>query len=91
MAMCSSFEQFEVKVKGSKGSTYAVTHGRVADGSRDFSCTCAAFKFRHGYCKHINDVRNQACLWHQQFHGGKAIDGNCPNCGEKVIGIMCAV
>ena len=93
MAMCSSFEQFEVRVKGSKGSTYVVNHGRVAHGDclYDFACTCAAFKFRTGHCKHIKAVESQACLWHQQSDGGEAMDGKCPNCGEKVIGIMCAV
>ncbi len=93
MAMCASYERFEVKVKGSKGATYAVTHGRVAHGDclYDFACTCPAFKFRPGHCKHIKAVESQACLWHEQSDGGAAVDGKCPRCNGPVIGIMCAV
>ena len=98
MAVCSSWERFEVKVKGSKGAEYTVTHSkqsRDADYEYGFSCTCPAFKYRKGECKHIKAVKVDAliniCLWHQQFDGNESKDGACPKCGEPVIGIMCAV
>tara|TARA_Y100000310_G_C20577716_1_gene761304 strand:- start:630 stop:953 length:324 start_codon:yes stop_codon:yes gene_type:complete len=98
MAMCSSWEHLEVKVKGSKGAEYIVTHGKLrrdADYEYGFSCNCPAFKYRKGECKHIKAVKVDTllniCLWHQQFDGGAAIDGMCPKCGNEIIGIMCAV
>ena len=94
MAMCSSWEHFEIKVKGSKGAEYIVTHGKQskdADYIYGFSCTCPAFKYQKGYCKHIKAVEKKTCLWHQQFDGGVAVNGTCPQCGNDIIGIMCAV
>ena len=94
MAMCASWEHLEVKVKGSKGAEYIVVHGRQskdADYMYGFSCNCAAFKWRKGECKHIKAVKENVCLWHQQFDGGVAVDGTCPKCGNEIIGIMCAV
>jgi len=91
MAMCSSWDTFERKVKGTK--EYLVTHGKADTGDYEyeFRCTCPAFQFRKGECKHIKSVKDKACLWHQQFDGGETKDGKCPKCNGATIGIMCAV
>jgi len=93
MAMCSSWERFTKKVAGSKGVEYFVTHERQLNGDYEygFSCTCPSFKFRKGECKHIKEVKGDACLWHQQFDGGELKDGKCPRCGGGVKFVMCAV
>ena len=94
MSMCSSWETFEAKVMGSATEPYIVAHERLQDGSDyiyGFTCTCPAFKYREGDCKHIDAVRERACLWHQQMDGGESSNGTCPKCGDSVIGIMCAV
>jgi hypothetical protein len=92
MAICSSWDSFERTVKGTKD--YLVTHGKKADTGDyeyEFHCTCPAFQFRKGECKHIKSVRDEACLWHEQFDAPVQNPGVCPKCGASTVGIMCAV
>lgn len=58
----------------------------------DFSCNCPAYQYGKGkYCKHIEQVKDQHCGWHQQTDGGELIDGKCPWCGGEVVDIMVGV
>lgn len=45
----------EYKVKGSTGNTYTVK----TDGFGKWSCTCPAFKWQKGNCKHIEAIKKQ--------------------------------
>jgi len=95
MVMCKTNEFWQKQVVGSKGSVYTVTFDALShkrhDVVCDFSCTCQAYKFGKKYCKHIEAVKGDRCGWHQQFDGGEAINGKCPQCGGEIVGIVVGV
>lgn len=95
---CLSQENFETEVKGSKGKTYTVKHGREhknrGECEVDWSCDCPAYKFKPGYCKHIKAVQESGdfCGWMQFFDGGEVehdTEGTpiCPECGGPVTSL----
>lgn len=96
MYMCRSNEHWQRKVEGSKGAVHTVSFGR--HGHKDqtcvmgYSCTCPAFKYRPGDCKHIKAVKGQRCGWHQQMDGGAPTKrGRCPRCNGEVVAIRVGV
>lgn len=95
LLMCASWEEYSVKVPGSKGDIYTVSHGYAPPSHPyqfRYSCDCKGFQF-HGTCKHVKKVEqeNPACLWHQQFDGGDIVNGKCPKCGGEAREVLCAV
>lgn len=96
---CESAENFETAVEGSNGAKYTVrfdqySHKQQSPVDHDWSCTCAAYKYRPGHCKHIEAVMASGarCGWMQFIDGGTVDtkDGEpcCPDCGGpvKVLG-----
>lgn len=94
--MCSSNEGWDQKVSSSRGDKeYLVSYERLppnAPYQYGFVCNCHAFKFGKGKeCKHILSAKKNFCGWHEQFDSGSAVDGKCPRCSAKTVGIRCAV
>lgn len=79
------------KVEGSKGDIYMVT-GLFSERHQP-ECTCPAFMYHGGRCKHIKKLEAEACTWHQQWNNypPQKEEGVCPNCGGPSVQIMCAV
>ena len=96
MAMCSSNENWEKIVPGRQGS-YIVRYDKLNHKNKhithDFSCTCPAYQYSRGakYCKHIEQVKDEFCGWHQGWDEGTAKDGRCPKCGNELINAMIGV
>lgn len=93
---CASAEDWNTKVKGSTGKTYTVRYGskghkNIHDVEHDYSCTCEAYRYQSGYCKHIKQVikEKRRCGWMQFVDGGVPglIQGEliCPECGDSVV------
>ncbi len=93
MQQCCSNVFWEKEVKGSKDNIYTVSFEKQYGGDYeyDYECTCPAFKHRPGYCKHILEVKDDRCGWHEQHCAGTAQDSKCPNCGGPVEVVMCGV
>ena len=65
-------------------------------GNNVEACTCPAFKFGKGKpCKHINQVKEQACFWHSMFGSLQSEEQNknmvCPDCGGQTEYVRVAV
>ena len=92
---CKSNSYWEIGVDGSNGKKYKVTFERQfgnRDYDYDYECTCPAFKYKPGYCKHIKAVKDERCGWSRQWDGGNSTDDNkCPKCGGDVEGVLIAV
>lgn len=92
---CESAEDFTTEVDGK----YTVRWNRMSHKNRDigydYSCTCPAYKFRPGYCKHIKQViaSGKHCNWNQFIEGGKIDpkDPKCPRCGKSAFPARYAV
>lgn len=74
------------------GTTYRVEYGETfrldAPMQRDYSCTCPAYVKTGGkrYCKHINAVRKDRCLWNSHFEPQPMPAGGvCPDCGGPLV------
>jgi hypothetical protein len=92
---CSTNEHYVEVVPGSKGAKYTVRYGTTPQGPYQYgwSCTCPAFKFKGGDCKHIKAVESNRCA-----HGHDACMGSpspmgetCPECGSETSVIRVAV
>jgi len=87
-ALCRSAQLWQREVRGSEGKIYFVRWGRYGhkEGTQfGYSCSCKAFQFRSGLCKHVKAVRDEHCGWHQFMDGGEPTEkGYCPEC-EGVI------
>ena len=92
---CSTNEHYEEVVPGSKGASYTVRYGTTPQGPYQYgwSCTCPAFKFKGGDCKHIKAVESNRCA-----HGHDACMGSpspmgetCPECDGPTSVIQVAV
>lgn len=62
----------------------------------DYSCDCPAYKFRPGYCKHIEAVKDEHCTWQQMYDGGEPVENEdgelrCPKCGAEVTAMRYGV
>ena len=92
---CSTNEHFETVVPGSKGAEYTVTYGRTPSGPYQYgwTCTCPAFKFRGGECKHIKQAEKERCGYgHDAVCGSPSEMGDtCPECGSETTVIQVAV
>lgn len=92
---CESAENFATEVDGKYIVRFDELHHKNRDVQYDYSCTCKAYKFRPGYCKHIKQVigSNQHCNWNQFIDGGEvdSSDPRCPRCGRPAIAIKYAV
>lgn len=85
---CATNLHWSLKVPGSKNTTHTVSwsreHKNTAHYQYDYSCTCHAYKFKPGYCKHIESVKGQHCGWDQFIRGGEPKEVNgvkvCPCC-----------
>lgn len=56
---CKSNRFWVTCVKGSKGKSYNVCwSGNHKTPGVHWSCSCKAYQFRHGYCKHIIELVN---------------------------------
>jgi len=60
----------------------------------DYSCTCPAYKYQKGYCKHILAVKEKRCGWDQFTSGGDpclVVFGDnkwcCPKCCGPIFSI----
>jgi len=86
---CRSALELSKEVAGSHGETYVVTLSRQNPGPcrSNWHCTCPAFRYRRGDCKHIRRVRaDDHCGWAEFLDGGEPdrdANGNvtCPRCG----------
>jgi hypothetical protein len=98
---CSSVFYWELEVQGSSGK-YIVRWSKEHKASDRFklgySCSCPAYKYQAGECKHIKRVRreNRRCGWSQEIDGGepdRLENGKlqCPGCGDSVIAYEIAV
>ena len=92
---CESADAWSTQVKGSK-ETYSVVWGSAHKNwypvKLDWSCTCKAYKYRPGYCKHINKViaSGAHCNWSEfidRTEVGEDSTGNpcCPKCQGRVF------
>lgn len=97
---CSTNEEWELQVPGSKGASYTVRfsrlYGRDAEIQRcqhGYTCSCPAFTkglSAHMPCKHIKAAREYRCAWNWEFEPTAEPDrdenGNpcCPQCGRPV-------
>lgn len=89
--VCPSVLSWHKRIQGSRGNAYEVRYGFMPNGDYEYgwSCTCLAFKFRGGECKHIAAVKHERCAWGEDaFCGGGSSHqprgGKCPNCGEEL-------
>jgi len=89
---CAKNLFFTIKIAGSNGKEYEVTYGEMFGLYHyDWSCTCPAFKFNQGDCKHIKSAKELKCNWGSEAFMGSHTeanpDGTCPECGgeTKVI------
>ena len=98
---CSSVFDWELEIPGSKPKdTWVVRWSREHKENEKFkfgySCSCPAYKYRPGECKHIKLARrqNRRCGWSQEIDGGEpesvGEDGGlerlfCPGCGDAVV------
>ena len=68
--------------------TFGIQHKFHRQVMLDFACNCKAYKYRPGYCKHIKEVQDEKCTWHQHKDGGPPLekDGQkcCPVCEGPV-------
>lgn len=97
---CSSHENFETFVQGSRGNQYQVRHMLLSPPEQErqgaqygWHCSCPGYKFR-GWCRHVEQVKavphgqGGACLWDSFVSGGEPMDDNgtdrCPRCGAEV-------
>ena len=83
--MCMSLRKAsQHTVDGSKGQKYSV---EFSEDVQDWHCTCRAFQFYNGHCKHIKKIisENPCCDWTGENpdldHDGANI---CPQCGGPV-------
>ena len=83
-AVCDTALNFVTKVRGTKGSVYTVSFGESTFGryAHDWTCNCAAFKFRRT-CKHIESAKSTQCNWNADFSDNQSHDA-CPQCGGDV-------
>jgi hypothetical protein len=92
---CLSNEEFLTFVASSNGEkVYTVTFGPEHKNHEkvvnDWACTCEAYKYRDGYCKHIKKVQasRERCGWYQFADGGEPDTSSegpkCPKCGGPV-------
>lgn len=85
---CISNENWQRKVEGSQGKTYTVCHGRSHKYRNlyqlDFSCDCPSYKFREGYCKHIEQVKHEFCGWNSLYDEERINGDKCPRCGDDI-------
>lgn len=97
---CITAEDWSMLVTSSDGKkTHTVSFGKNHKHENhvecDYSCTCEAYKYRKGYCKHIEAVKHLHCGWMQFIDGGEPVDkiGEkvCPRCGSYVSARMWAV
>lgn len=82
---CTSFYSWQIPVRGSEGRLYQLTYGMKGhkfDSGRDYGCTCPAYKYRTGYCKHIIDKQRFHCNWHEPIASPDSMMGTCPQCGR---------
>lgn len=98
--MCSSCENFEALIKGSKGQFYKVRYGRTPQGPYQYgwSCSCPSFKFNpHNNCKHIVEAMTEEwCGWNnccEMATPDYDSNGNpvCPRCKGSVVPMRIAV
>lgn len=76
--VCDSLANFRTKVLSSKGKEYY----DVVHLSTGWNCTCPAFAFRGGQCKHIIQAKDEVCEWKGDDPNE---DGTCPRCGADVV------
>ena len=103
---CEQTELFSIEVEGSGDEKYTVRwdrfhHLNSDKWAFDYSCTCKAYKFREGDCKHIKKIKEEGlrCMWEEGSGRISTIDygeadekpDGCPECGGPVIMIRRAV
>lgn len=100
--VCKTNIFWKKEVKGTTG-IYDVVWAKTPPGSLvqyDYACTCKAFKYRHGYCKHIHEVKHDRCRWNLELSPdaeAKRVVGEngpqyvCPKCGEEAVPVTVSV
>jgi hypothetical protein len=98
---CESIFEWELEVPSSRNPKdiwvvrWSKEHKESEKFKFGYSCSCPAYKYRPGECKHIKRVRreNRRCGWSQEIDGGEPErveeDGGlerlyCPGCGGPV-------
>ena len=91
-----SGRKYPLPAPGSNGEEYTIAYGphhkRQHLVDHDWSCTCKAYQYGSGYCKHIEAVvaGDKRCGWNAELEpsaeparddGGNPI---CPDCGAPV-------
>jgi hypothetical protein len=98
--ICSSNDNWEIEVKGSGGKTYRVRYDKYSHkfdkGEPEWSCSCPAYKFKKGHCKHIVQAQKEWCGWGAPWDEGgfdpvTDDEKKCPKCGEDVEFVRWAV
>lgn len=92
---------FVVQSESKPGKSYTVT----ISGPKGPHCTCPAFYFSHGECKHLTRVWREGCFWNPAWSdggphttrpvwissGNVLADERCPNCDGPLIAVRIAV
>lgn len=91
MKMCKQNEYWEKQVGDYTVIFDQFSHKFKHIYNYDFSCNCKAYKYGKKYCKHINQVKDERCHWHQQFDAGEIVDNKCPVCGGELITVKVGV
>lgn len=95
---CCTAEFWQTEVEGSNGNKYIVRWDNTSHKNRawlhyDYSCSCKAYLYHLGSCKHIQKVIEDKtrCGWVQFTDGGEVVrsEGDaqvrCPKCRDIAI------
>lgn len=65
---------------GDKNTRWVGGYYQSGIGTEQPKCSCLGFKY-HKNCKHIEQVLNEMCPYHELTHGKPKTPGWCPLCG----------
>ena len=96
---CKTNIDWHCVVQSNSGKKYLVCferQGPNADVQYDYTCTCPAFKYNKGYCKHIKLAMPERCGWNGELEPtAEALvkDGEhvCPDCEGPIAAVRVGV
>ena len=94
---CIQNEYFSMEIpSGSSDEVYTVSYLSSNPGpyAMNWDCQCKGFKYRKT-CKHVVAAAEEKCEHGWEAAAGSPshdwVDGRCPECGSKAIGVRVAV